>query len=310
VNPWNTPAVIQVVGSYVTVRGLEITRAAADGVLVTGTNVVLDSLHIHHGYLSCIRFWQTTDGLVVGCTLHDTYDYGNFGGDADCLSVSGDSATFGRHTLRNNLGYNCSDDGIDTWKSAGNLLEGNVMHHNGLRPTGYGNEAHSAPYTGSQSIADANGNGNGFKLGPGGANIARNNVAYDNRARGFDSNDGGGNQVVNNTAFRNQQADFVTYTYVNTFTNNLSFPEAVQMDGLAAQSHNSWNLGIADPGFASTDPAVAGFLHLAVGSPAIDVGVDVGLPYSGVAPDLGAYEFDAGADLTPPAPPTGLIVQQ
>jgi hypothetical protein len=32
--------------------------------------------------------------------------------------------------------------------------------------------------------------------------------------------------------------------------------------------------------------------HLQAGSPAIDAGIDVGLPYSGEAPDLGAYEFN------------------
>jgi len=32
--------------------------------------------------------------------------------------------------------------------------------------------------------------------------------------------------------------------------------------------------------------------HLLVGSPLIDAGIDVGLPYVGAAPDIGAYEFD------------------
>ena len=32
-------------------------------------------------------------------------------------------------------------------------------------------------------------------------------------------------------------------------------------------------------------------LRLQSGSPAIDAGVDVGLPYSGSAPDIGAYEY-------------------
>ena len=34
------------------------------------------------------------------------------------------------------------------------------------------------------------------------------------------------------------------------------------------------------------------FLRLKNGSEMIDAGTDVGLPYSGKAPDLGAYEFN------------------
>src|SRR6185437_15812988 len=35
------------------------------------------------------------------------------------------------------------------------------------------------------------------------------------------------------------------------------------------------------------------FLHLSAGSRMIDKGTDVGLPYLGTAPDLGAYEYGA-----------------
>jgi hypothetical protein len=75
---------------------------------------------------------------------------------------------------------------------------------------------------------------------------------------------------------------------------------------------NTWDLNIAQAAtdFVSTTldtayqgprqadgsmPAI-GFLHLAAGSPLIDKGTNVGLPFAGAAPDLGAYEFGlAGA---------------
>ena len=44
-------------------------------------------------------------------------------------------------------------------------------------------------------------------------------------------------------------------------------------------------------------------------SPAIDQGVDVGLPFIG-APDLGAFESGTGADTTPPTAPSGLRVMR
>ncbi|WP_396612887.1 hypothetical protein ACH9L7_06335 [Haloferax sp. S1W] len=54
--------------------------------------------------------------------------------------------------------------------------------------------------------------------------------------------------------------------------------------------HNSWNLGIDNPKFVRT-AAGGDFLHLSKGSPCIDVGVDIGEPYLGAAPALGAFEF-------------------
>jgi hypothetical protein len=48
------------------------------------------------------------------------------------------------------------------------------------------------------------------------------------------------------------------------------------------------------------------FLHLAAGSKLIDAGVDVGLPYTGKAPDLGAFELQSGST-KPNSPPVVVI---
>ena len=74
---------------------------------------------------------------------------------------------------------------------------------------------------------------------------------------------------------------------------------------------NTWDLNIteASTDFASTAdtgctgpreadgsmPSACTFMHLKAGSPLIDKGTNVGLPYVGTAPDLGAYEFGATA---------------
>jgi parallel beta-helix repeat protein len=44
----------------------------------------------------------------------------------------------------------------------------------------------------------------------------------------------------------------------------------------------------ANPSFVD---ASSGDFHLQAGSPAIDAGLDIGMPYNGIAPDLGAYEY-------------------
>jgi parallel beta-helix repeat protein len=280
-SPWSVSPVIQVAGNYITLKDIEVRNAAADGVGVYGGNAILDHLYVHNTYLSGIRLWQAWDGLVQNSTIHDAYNYNTTsrsGGDADGISLSGD--TGGRHTIRNNHIYNCSDDGIDTWKNVNNRIEGNIVHNSGRDQ----------------------GNGNGFKLGPAGNNIVTRNVAYDNRSVGFDMNSGGGNQLYNNTAYRNTGANFISYSLANTFKNNISYTGSLQLDSRAVQSFNTWNLQITDPRFVSTDPNSRAFLRLASDSPSIDAGTNVGMSYSGDAPDLGAYEVTASAPASAPCP--------
>lgn len=65
--------------------------------------------------------------------------------------------------------------------------------------------------------------------------------------------------------------------------------------GLAATADRTGS----DPGFVD---GAGGNYHLTSGSACIDAGVNLGRPYSGAAPDLGAYESSSGvSDTTPPA---------
>ena len=91
--------------------------------------------------------------------------------------------------------------------------------------------------------------------------------------------------------------------------NNLSFTGGIAMHAAVDDEFNSWNLPItinaADfeslvdtiargPRRADGSLPASGFLHLATDSDLIDQGTDVGLSYSGTAPDLGAYEAASG----------------
>lgn len=305
-DPWQASDVLLYIsGDYVVIRGLEIKNYATFGIYINGDHVTIDKVHAHHGYFAGIYFMMASYGLVTDNLVHDVYDYGpggvGGGGNADCIGSSASNAptaVFGYHTFRNNLVYNCSDDGIDTWTSQFNILEGNTVHH-----AGYSNASNG----GSQSTGEVIGNGNGFKLGKGGNNVVRFNVAYANATSGFDDNSGPGNQLYNNTAF-NTGGPFLLYTPGQTAKNNLSFGGNNVLSGNLVLSHNSWELGITNPGFASTDPGSPLFLRLLPASAAIDQGVDVGLPFNGTAPDLGAYETQSVSTVAP-APPTGLVVE-
>lgn len=147
-----------------------------------------------------------------------------------------------------------------------------------------------------RSLSWAN-NGAGFHMNLGPA-VVWNSAAYGNKVRGFDYTDGDRHEMINNWAFGNAYED-------------PGYPLA-EPDG-SLSSHNSWEddmgLTVSETDFASLeDSAMFGprqadgglpgvrFLTLNAGSSLIDAGLDVGLPFKGSAPDLGAFE--AGDSLT------------
>lgn len=299
-NPWNAvDNLINITANYVTLRGIELKNAAAFGIYIRGNYAMIDKIHAHNNYFAGVYFYMSSNGVVSDSVIHDSYDYGpggtGGGGNADCLGSSASNSPttiYGYHVFKNNLIYNCSDDGIDTWTSSNNTIEGNIVHH-----AGYSNASNG----GSSSSGQAIGNGNGYKLGPGGGNLVRNNIAYFNLNAGFDDNGGRNITLLNNTAYNTGNA-FQLWTSGNSAKNNVAVGGAAIVSGNPVQSHNSWNLGISNPQFASTDPSSPSFLRLAPGSPAIDAGTNVGLPFNGSAPDLGAYETGG----LPPPPPLSI----
>jgi len=117
----------------------------------------------------------------------------------------------------------------------------------------------------------------------------------------------------------------LTGTKVHIMRNNIGYPDKNEyITGYGVDTQfNTWDLNItpaASDFLSISDPSVSGtgasietsgalgprnadgslpdvdFLQLAAGSQMIDKGTDVGLPYVGAAPDLGAYEFGAGTD--------------
>ena len=136
-----------------------------------------------------------------------------------------------------------------------------------------------------------------------------------------------GMQMYNNLAYNNGWQDWYShyvYGYLiedaansdateelrRVYKNNIAYHNemgAVNSYNLGAYTHdhNSWDSGVTvtDADFVNLDvsqlyaprkadgslPDIT-FGHLAPGSDLIDAGVDVGLPYSGSAPDIGPYE--------------------
>ena len=156
------------------------------------------------------------------------------------------------------------------------------------------------------------GNGNGFKLG-GDFEQANHQVtrcvAFANRVTGFDQNHNkGGLTIYNSISYGNGinfgLGDGVNEGQEHDLRNNISLqaPDTILS---ASEQNNSWNAvpSVSDADFAGLDVSLAvierdpdgslpetDLFRLVADSRLIDAGVDVGLPFTGSAPDLGPFE--------------------
>lgn len=227
--------------------------------------------HGNHG--SGMQLINSDSNSIEFLVTYDNYDRynnrGEPGQDADGIGISSGDG----NAILNCVSYFNSDDGVDLWRGTNSLVDGCISFANGR---------------------GAYGNGNGFKLGASGSasnsTVVR-SISFNNQAAGFHSNGGSGITVTNNTAYDNGSDNFVG-TSSTTFRNNISESGRASMNG-GTGFNNSWNLGITDSGFASTEPSNALFLSLSEGSAARNVGVnvDLDLDFSGSVPDLGALQF-------------------
>jgi uncharacterized repeat protein (TIGR02059 family) len=175
------------------------------------------------------------------------------------------------------------------------------------------------------------GDGSGFKLGiingsveSGIQRTLKNCLAFGNLGPGYDQNSGPSGTIVqmalyNCTSAINKNGTFSFY-YDNKaiIRNCISYNESLGDIGKSASiDHNSWQNGLlaSAADFTSTVWTAAtgprksdgslpdiSYLHLATGSKLIDAGVNVGIAFVGVAPDLGAFEALSGSPAPAPAP--------
>ncbi len=190
------------------------------------------------------------------------------GGDGMELRLNAYSGPLLVYTIRNNLIYNNEDDGIqlidyDDTSDRVFYIERNVIVGNwqaGLGIMGGGNthenyEGYSMPepifLTNNTFVGNSHGVTGGDNL------IARNNIFADHSVLAVKNIDGGSS---------------VTHSI---FWNNGTDIESSNVDPAT-----TWYL----------DPSLDTNYHPLSSSSAIDAGVDVGFPFNGIAPDLGAFE--------------------
>lgn len=321
---------IRVTGNWIHLKGIEVKLVPQNrtdqneswGVYNDGgDNNVYELLNLHHNMGPGFFLGGGKDNLILNCDSHHNYDPKSRAGDGEnadgfgCHPKAGDTG----NVFRGVRAWWNTDDGYDSINAlAACTVEGSWAWLNGYLP-----DTMQEP---NRNPDLPPGNGNGFKLGGFGidgdgspasppVHVIRTSVAFLNVFAGFFANyHTGGNAYYNNTGFKNG-ADFnmlgLNMANTSLLRNNLALgpTPTANLVGTDAKN-NSWNLQVVatDADFVSTSiegvdgPRQAdgslpqpAFVRLVAGSDLIDQGIDVGEPFLGTAPDLGAYEFDKDA---------------
>ncbi|MEQ8848680.1 MAG: right-handed parallel beta-helix repeat-containing protein [Botrimarina sp.] len=294
-------------------RGLTIQNARDNGLWSGANRGVFERMVTRWNGDSGLQLSGTAShNLILNADSYENYDPSNNGENADGFAIKFEDLGPG-NVVRGARAWGNSDDGWDMWESTdgGVLVEDSWAFDNGrLIDRFYDVDALEQNDLTPSSF---NGDGNGFKLGQdGGPHVLNRVVVWDNQVRGIDVNGNGFGVAVNNaTVFnsgRNWQFDEESFETLNQheLTNNVSLlgRNSDRFDSGVDDGFNTWNgIPASAADFLSLDDAIArgprnadgslpssDFLRLAPGSNLIDAGKNVGLPFSGLAPDLGAYE--------------------
>ncbi|MBI5475252.1 MAG: right-handed parallel beta-helix repeat-containing protein [Ignavibacteriales bacterium] len=291
---------IQISQSYWYFKGLEIKNAGDNGIYISGGYNRVEGCVLHKNKDSGLQIsGGGNNNLIINCDSYENYDPNTHGGNADGFAPKLDVGAGNEfHGCRS---WNNSDDGWDCYgANYASIIDSCWTFRNGIN------------IWGDPSFV---GNGNGFKVG-GNYTIAphrlNNCVSFDNVVKGFDQNhNAGGVTLYNCIAWRNSRNYSFPDTLrsgINIVKNNISFQSistSVSFNSrFTDQSNNSWQgFTVATSDFLSFDTSLAvaprkpdgslpgnDFLHLAASSAMVNAGIDIGLPYRGSAPDLGAFE--------------------
>jgi parallel beta-helix repeat protein len=332
--------------SWITVNGFTVTGTSGYGISVTtSAHITLSGNHVSYSgqpvsgqTRSGIRLGSVTDSLVSGNTAdHNTY------AGIELNNGSTRNEVKANLTFNNARGYERAAPGIRLYAAPGNVVDGNVSHHN--------EDSGIEAYPGSNNT------------------LIYNNVTFNNGDHGIDDLTCTGQRIIANTAYKNVTAGINVEGNSTgaTLANNISVDNGIKSprthsdirieNGSTAGTTMDYDLvyltvpdtiliwsstsysslaafrsasgqeahGIqGDPRWAS--PSTGNF-HLTAGSPAIDSGNsgasgqpgadiegnprvdDPGTQNTGIGPrpydDRGAYEFQSG----PPAdaPPNAVL---
>jgi hypothetical protein len=294
---------ISISGDCWQVYGLETTNAGHNGINISGASNLIERCVVHGSRNTGIHITGDTNtsfNLVLNCDSYRNYDATTHGQNADGFSakwIIGPGNVFsGCRSWEN------ADDGWDLWMATNAVVISNCWAFR----MGFN-------YFGDTSWQ---GNGNGFKLGgqyvPAPHRLVR-CLAFGNAANGVDQNNNIAGQTVDqNTSWGNLGANFNLKHGANTnahvVRNNVSLAGG-SSDVFTAGSlltNNSWQVvspAVNTNDFLSLDDSFVlaprrddgglpetPFLRPVPTGRLVNKGTNIGSPFVGSAPDLGAYE--------------------
>lgn len=268
------------------IKNITIINSPCRGLRIGGNNNVFEDVNVYDCYLGFFIYGDNNE--FIRCKAMYNYDYGGSFGDlpgqnSDGFSICGDYNIF-RYC---ESAWN-GDDGYDPYGQRGNKYYNCIAHHNGV--------ALGCRYRDKSAYAGLtfDGNGNGFKLGPGPTvggkvrssdNIVERCLSYNNKGDEFDTNGGTNNRVKWCKAFNNavDLSNIRAYRCAivnpdtiyagddakNYFTNCVAYPHDINyLKNYGEQINNSWNNDIVlSSYFESIDPTSEHFMHIYYGSP-------------------------------------------
>lgn len=305
--------------------GLRVSGGLIDGVHEGGSRNIFERLDIHHNMGTGLCLSGGFTNLVLNCDSHHNFDPFTYvdgvkrpGASADGFAAHLTNSFNMANSFRGCRAWSNSDAGFDAYGSNSTVYfdtcwawsNGYAMDTVKVKGTGDGFKMGGYDKSTRLTIYCA--------CVP--AHSVRFSLAFQNGKTGFSQNlHLVANHFYNNTAFRNSGGNFngTGWNGNNTvesgvFRNNLSigsyFSTGGEAGGLLKMENNSWNLaglkvdsldfqsldtlGVSGPRQPDGRLPVLPFLRLAPGSDLIDKGMDLKFPYTGSAPDLGAFEAE------------------
>lgn len=307
-----------ITGRYWHVIGIDIMKARDNGMYITGSNNIVEFCTFFENEDSGLQLsGGATNNQIINC---DSY----FNKDATSENADG-------FACKLDVGTGNSFKGCRAWQNSDDGWDGYLRGSDNINTTLDSCWSFRNGYLKTGATSGANGDGNGFKMGGSDATDLSHNmtlthcVAFFNRKRGFDQNNNRGSMTLyNNTSFANASGNYIMNSIaldagsVMTVKNCIAYTTTGTagsngfVSGAIIQT-NSWQspFSVSNADFVSLDTVGArgprkadgslpdiNFMHLTESSDLVNSGQDVGLSFSGTAPDLGAFELSPAAAVT------------
>lgn len=288
--------------NYWNIKGIDVFKAGDNGMQVKGSNNIIEFCT----FSECSDTGLQIDNGASNNTILNCDSY--FNADSTIENADG-------FACKLNAGTGNKFIGCRAWQNLDDGWDGYLRGADNITTTYQNCWAIKNGYL--KNGTKGNGDGNGFKTGGSDDKLLKHNATYTNCIAtanvydGFDHNSNRGEVVIYNCS---SYSNGINYSFSNTnplakltIKNSNTFGNYGSANGTVVDvTNNSWQNGIvvslADfksidytellaPRKADGNLPDVNFFHLNASSKLIDKGINIGLPFNGVAPDLGAFEY-------------------